>query len=331
MITLNANVWLGTLTNLVAYAQVLDTIKSGSVSRLIASAEDISTPYGDGKVVRSANIPDVEDLDTANSSLLKYTEPDVREQYFPVSEYKVIPLSINHYLIRGAFTDEETTAEFIGYLLASMKASRDVFLYQSILKQYGVYAPAQATQKVEIELVNISSITSGDADKQMARTANANTIAKTLIKVLRNMEAPSSKYNDDGLLEIINGEDLKLILNSDFDVDLIVDTFSTLFAAGRITEEERWSETIAIPAEQFDNLSIDSENLIGWLGHRKKVQFGYFYEVSTSFFDASNLTQQYWLHFSVYFALVNSLPCVKFTAKYVNAPVPQIQTTAAGA
>lgn len=320
MVVLQANKWLGVLTNLVAFSQVLDTLQSGTVSKLVRSAEDISTPYGDGKVVRSVNLPEVEDLDAENSTLLSVTKPDVREQYFPVSAYKVVPLSINRYLLAGAFTDETAMAEFTAYVMGTMEKSREVYLYQEILKQYVVYAPKQASQTVTINLVNIDSV-SGQANKQMARTANANAICKALVRILRNMSAPTAAYNDDGLTEIIDGGALKLIINSDFDIDMIVDTFATLYGPGKITEEERWSETISIPSEQLvaaGQAAGTVGNLIGWLGHRKKVQFGYFYVVSTSFFDGSTLNQNNWLHFSYYMALVNSLPCVKLLANYVN-------------
>ena len=328
MVVLQANKWLGVLTNLVAFSQVLDTIQSGSVSKLVRSAEDIQTPYGDGKVVRSVNIPEVEDLDAENSTLLTTTKPDVREQYFPISAYKVVPLTINRYLIRGAFTDETAMAEFTAYVMGTMEKAREVYLYGEILKQYVIYNPAQATQKVSVNLTKITN-TMTEVEKQFARTANANAIVKMLIRILRDMAAPTSDYNDDGLTEIINGDDLKFIINSDFDVEMIVETFATLYGPGKITEEERWNETISIPPKQLKKAgAADPSTIIGWFGHRKKVQFGYFYVVATSFFDGSTLNQNNWLHFSYYMALVNSLPCVKLTANYVEPAAAAAKTTA---
>lgn len=331
VITLQANKWLGVLTNLIGFAQMLDTIQTGSVSRLIRSAEDIPTPYGDGKVVYSANIPAVKDLDAENSTLLKATKPDVREQYLPVTDYKVVPLSINRYLVANVFCNETIMADFAAYVLVTMEKSRDVYLYQAILEQYVDYVPTQATQTLTVNLINTAVITTGAADVQAAKISNANTIVSALIKLLRSMEAPSNAYNDEKLTEIIDGSSLKLIINNDFDVDLIVNTFATLFGAGKITEEERWSETIGIPSEQLVNAGqSDTSKLIGWFGDRKKVQFGYFYEVATSFFDGSTLNENHFLHFSIYIGTVKSLPCVKILANFV-APANNVNVTSSGA
>ena len=54
--------------------------------------------------------------------------------------------------------------------------------------------------------------------------------------------------------------------------------------------------------------------VIGWLMHKEKLQYGYFYEVATNFYDASNLSQNNWLHFAYYLDTVSALPAVLLKA-----------------
>lgn len=323
VITLQANKFLGALTNLVAYSQIADTLQRGAVGRLISSSQDINVPDGNGKVIRNVDILDVEDL-TENSTLLTAKKPTVGEQYMPISGYKRIPLTINRYLMRAAFVEETQLADFIAYISSVMETTLNAYLYGEILKQYINYTPAQVTQTLSVDLIDTSTMTS-PTEIEMANVTNAKRICKALLKVLREMEAPSDAYNDAELTEIIDRAALKLIINSEFDVDLIVDTFASLFNSNKITEDERWSETISIPKAQLVKNGMTDANakaLIGWLVDRKKIQFGYFYRLETSFFDGSTLNENRWLHFSYYMGIVQALPGVKVVATYTALPDP---------
>lgn len=326
-ITLSVNKFLGALTNLIAYAQVANTVQSGAVGRLIASSQDIDTPNGDGKVIRFVNTIQPQDLSVTSSTLLTQSPPTVGEQHLSVSGYKYIPLTLNKYLLRGAWVNEEQMAEFTAYCMSVMERSKDIFLYKELVKEYVGYTPTQATQTLTINLASTTGTSTPDAI-EAANVLNAKRISKALLGQLREFEAPTSEYNDANvgsssdaqyLEQVIDRSSLKLVINARYDIDLIVDTFATLFNSGKITEDERWSETIAIPEKQLVAAGAASgtvQNIIGWLLDRKKIQFGYFYNVATSFFDASNLSQNNWLHFSYYIGVVNALPAVKLVANY---------------
>ncbi|MBO7695181.1 MAG: hypothetical protein J6T10_21375 [Methanobrevibacter sp.] len=315
-ITLNVNTFLGTLTNLVAYSQVADVAQRGSINRLVASCQNISVPNGDGKVIRHAGLPAVSNL-SGTSSLLTNTPPvDTGEQYIPVTEYKVIAMTINNYLLRGAFVDENQMANFIAYLMKTMEVAKEAYIYKALVANIDAYAPTQATQTVTVNLIDMTGLVD-PAQMQQANTYNTNAIVKAMIKVLKEMGAPTDDFNDLGVEEIIDNESLKLIINSRFDVDMLTDTFATLFNSGKLSEAQRWSETIDIPEGQ---LTTNPTTTIGWLCDREKFQFGYFYQVATSFFDGSTLDQRNWLHFAYYLDSVDVLPCVKFIADYTITP-----------
>ena len=97
MITLQANAFLGALTNLIAYVETLDLFELDKLElNKICKKNDVR--YGSGKVIRSADIPSVTNMPTS-STLLTVVSPTVDEQYLPVTKMKTVQLTINEYLM----------------------------------------------------------------------------------------------------------------------------------------------------------------------------------------------------------------------------------------
>lgn len=306
-ITLNVNRFLGTLTNLIAYSQVADTAERGNMSKLVDSCRDINVDNGDGKVILSANLPAVSDL-SGQSSLLTSKPPEVDEQYVSVTNFKVIQMTINRYLVRGAFVDETQMATFVAYLLSIMRTAKEAFIYKQLVNLIASYVPTQSSQTVTIDIIDTSTL-ADPAQLNQANIYNANKIQKEFIRILNEMGAPTDKFNDNQFTEVIDLKSLNLFVKGNTNNDIIVDSLAFLLNSNKITEEQKWNDTIVIPNGQFEE---DEPNTIAWLAHKKKFQHGSFYEVATSFFDASTLNQSDWLHFAYYLGIIDAYPAVKF-------------------
>lgn len=309
MITLSANRFLGALTNLIAYSQVANTTEAGRVGDFVNSFQDINVENGDGKVILASDLLSVNDL-SGTSTLLASNPPTVNEQYVSVTNYKVIPMTINRYLMRNAFVEETQLANFVGYLMSIMRTTKTAFLSSEIIKELEAYTPTNATQTVEVHVFDTSSL-NDPAQLQQANTYNANAINKALINTLNGMSFPTDAYNDLSYEEIIDYSSLKLIIRASVDNNVLVDSLATLLNSDKITEAQRWSETYVVPDAQFSS-TFQSRDIIAWLMHNKKIQFGYFYEVATEFFDASTLNQNDWLHFAYYLDTIDAYPAVEF-------------------
>lgn len=307
MITLQANRFLGPLTNLIAYSQVANTTERGRVGDFVNSFQDINVENGDGKVVLSADLLDVNDL-SGTSSLLETNEPTVNEQYVSVQNYKVIPMTINKYLMRGAFVAEDQLANFIGYLLSIMQTTKTVYLSKEIIKELEAYTPTQATQTVEIQTIDTTGLTD-PMQLQAAKTFNANAVQEAVINVLNELSFATKDFNDLGYEEVIDYSSMKFIIKSSENSKVLINSLATLLNSPKITESQKWRETYVVPDKQFTN--AENEN-VAWLMHDKKIQYGYFYEVATEFFDASTLNQNEWLHFAYYLATIDAYPAVCF-------------------
>lgn len=315
MITLNVNKFLGALTNLIAYSQVANTMERGRVGEFVSSFQDINVENGDGKVVLAADMLSVKDLD-GQSSLLTSTPPTVDEQYVSVENYKVIPMTINRYLVRNAFVDEAQLANFVGYLMGIMQATKVAYLSSELIKELEAYVPTQGSQTVTVQTIDTTGLTD-PMQLEAANRYNANALQKAFIKKLNELSFPTSKYNDLSYREVIDYESLKLIIRQNEDADILVDSLAYLLNSDKITEAQRWSKTFVVPSEQFTS---EDNTFVAWLMHNKKIQYGYFYEVATSFFDGSTLNQNDWLHFAYYLDTIKAYPCICFNLEASLTP-----------
>lgn len=306
MITLNANKFLGTITNLVGTQQTADTMQGGELGEFVNSFQDINVENGDGKVIYSSDIYDVLDLNANVSSLLTSNPPDVKEQYINVTRYKVIPLTINRYLTRNAFVQENQLAYFVAHLIAVMESTKLIHMANDIIAEIEAYEPTNDAQTVELALETIEDTDSAETIEAKNRL-NAKKIFKALINKSHDVSWDSNEYNDDKFTEIINNNEMKVIIKTEDNTDMVVDALATLLNSAKITDAEKWGRTFAVPSRKFNN----SEDVVAWFMHNKKIQFGYFYNVATSFFDGSTLNEQDWLHFSYYLDTVNAYPCIK--------------------
>lgn len=322
MITLPANKFLGALTNLIAYSQVANTTENGRVGDFVNSFQDINVENGDGKVVLAADMLSVNDL-SGDSSLLETNEPNVDEQYVSVENYKVIPMTINKYLMRNAFVAEDQLANFTGYLISIMRATKTAYLSDSIIKELEAYTPTQTTQTVKVTTIDTTGLTD-PMQLEAANRYNAKAMQKALINTLNAMAFPTRAFNDLKYREVIDYGSLKLIIKSSENNNILVDSLAYLLNSDKITEAQRWSDTYVVPDEQFTGTG----KTVAWLLHNKKIQYGYFYEVATEFFDASTLNQNNWLHFAYYLDTINAFPAVCFelnpilTPEALAAPAP---------
>lgn len=315
-ITLPVNKFIGTMSNLVGIVQTADTLEEGTIGQIIRACEDVSIPNGDGKMILSTDVLAVEDLPTT-STLLTSKVPTIKEQYIKVDNYKVVQMTINRYLMRGAFLSEGSMSGFIAYLYHMMRKTKEIYLYNLIVGMYDNYTPTLATQTKTVDLIDVSAaaIANDPTKLRAAQTENSNRVYKALINTLIAMGVPTKAFNDLELTEIIDKKSLMLIENAYFGTEMLVDTIASLLNSYKITDALKWGETIVLPPESFK--TANQKVIIGWLAHKKKIQFGYFYNVSTSFFDASTLNLNNWLHFSYYIDEVDALPIVVFKANYV--------------
>lgn len=307
MITLNQNIFVGTITNLIAYSIYHDNYRLGDdIDRLLEIFRSDDVPMGDGKVVHTADLPTVVDLNPNTSSLLTVTKPVLQEQYIPVSEYKKVPLSINEYLLRGAFTDEGALGLLASYLINTMQIAKKLHMYNRV--RSAIYTVFHHNTGETLTGKTIAT-TDTAVESNAKRTYNTNLLYRALIRIIKqagkglNTVVTGGSDVGDELVCYDRADNLVAIISDGMLASLDVDTLATLLNSNEITR----NVPIELLTMDFGNIFDPEEESVEDIGQgtviimsKDKVQYGFFYQVATQFFDASNLNTQNWLHFSDY-------------------------------
>lgn len=297
-ITLNTNLYLGTLTNMIGLIKSHNGFTGTGVDEFLNFCKSDDLPHGDTKVIRSVDIPEVENY-SENSSLLTIKKPTTAEESLSIVGRRKVELSINRYLLAESYHDSSTMGEFVSLILATMENAKKRFLYYGLIICLATYTPTQETQTIEITLEDYPT-SATPQDKEFTNVYNAKIITKQLMKAVRNANFYSDAYNDNQFTQSVSPSRLGLILSGDVNDDLVVDTYATLMNSQEIKNQYKWGKTIVLPEGSF------ASGVLGYLFEKDKLQYGFGYQFGGSFFDISNLYDKHCLHFSFYMGVIKS-------------------------
>lgn len=305
-ITLNANKFVGTLSNLICYTFYKDNYHLGdNIDALLNAFRSDDTINGDGKLVLTSDLPVVKDLVVNTSTLLTSVPPVIQEQYIPVTKFKYIQLTVNRYLMRGGFEDEYAMATLISYLLNNMRVAKRLQLKSDI---EAVIAEILANNPTTQTVTGLARPTGTPTAVELnaVRTYNTNLIYRTILTVIQmlglgyKLNVTDKTTGNDTFEAYERPENIVCLVEPSTMASMDVDTLATLLNSNKITQK--------INVNFIENEAIgDGEVLVL---SKDKIQYGYFYQVATSFFDASNLNQQDFLHFSYYCDQIERAPAV---------------------
>lgn len=305
-ITLNANKFVGTLSNLICYTFYKDNYHLGdNIDALLNAFRSDDTINGDGKLVLTSDLPVVKDLAVNTSTLLTSVPPEIQEQYIPVTKFKYIQLTVNRYLIRGGFEDEYAMANLISYLLNNMRIAKRLQLKSDI---ENVIAKILTNNPTKQTVAGLAKPTANPTAVELnaVRTYNTNLIYRTILTVIQKLGLGyelnvTDVKTGNGIFKAYERPDnIVCLVEPSTMASMDVDTLATLLNSNKITQK--------INVNFIENEAIDGGKVL--VLSKDKIQYGYFYQVATSFFDASNLNQQDFLHFSYYCDQIERAPAV---------------------
>lgn len=305
-ITLNANKFIGTLSNLICYTFYKDNYHLGdNIDALLEAFRSDDTINGDGKLVLTSDLPVVNDLAVDKSTLLTSVLPTIQEQYIPVTKFKYIQLTVNRYLMRGGFEDEYAMAILISYLLNNMRIAKRLQLKTDIET---VIAEILENNPTTQTVTGFAKPTTNPTAVELnaVRTYNTNLIYRTILTVIQmlglgyKLNVTNVKTDNDTFDAYERPDNIVCLVNPSTMASMDVDTLATLLNSNKITQK--------INVNFIENGAIHDGEVL--LLSKDKIQYGFFYQVATSFFDASNLNQQDFLHFSYYCDQIERAPAV---------------------
>lgn len=305
-ITLNANKFVGTLSNLICYTFYKDNYHLGdNIDALLNAFRSDDTINGDGKLVLTSDLPVVKDLVVNTSTLLTSVPPVIQEQYIPVTKFKYIQLTVNRYLMRGGFEDEYAMATLISYLLNNMRVAKRLQLKSDIETVIAEILANNPTTQTVIGLARPTG-TPTAVELNAVRTYNTNLIYRAILTVIQmlglgyELNVTDKTTGNDTFEAYERPENIVCLVEPSTMASMDVDTLATLLNSNKITQK--------INVNFIENEAIADGTVL--VLSKDKIQYGYFYQVATSFFDASNLNQQDFLHFSYYCDQIERAPAV---------------------
>ena len=305
-ITLNANKFVGTLSNLICYTFYKDNYHLGdNIDALLNAFRSDDTINGDGKLILTSDLPVVKDLVVNTSTLLTSVPPVIQEQYIPVTKFKYIQLTVNRYLMRGGFEDEYAMANLISYLLNNMRIAKRLQLKTDIETVIAEILTNNPTTQTVTGLERPTGAPTA-VELNAVRTYNTNLIYRTILTVIQmlglgyELNVTDKTTGNDTFEAYERPDNIVCLVEPSTMASMDVDTLATLLNSNKITQK--------INVNFIENEAIADGTVL--VLSKDKIQYGYFYQVATSFFDASNLNQQDFLHFSYYCDQIERAPAV---------------------
>lgn len=305
-ITLNANKFVGTLSNLICYTFYKDNyILGDNIDALLNAFKSDDAVNGDGKLVLTSDLPVVKDLVVNKSTLLTSVPPVIQEQYIPVTKFKYIQLTVNRYLMRGGFEDEYAMATLISYLLNNMRVAKRLQLKSDI---ENVIAKILTNNPTKQTVTGLAKPTTNPTAVELnaVRTYNTNLIYRAILTVIQmlglgyELNVTDATTGNDTFKAYERPDNIVCLVEPSTMASMDVDTLATLLNSNKITQK--------INVNFIENEAVSNGKVL--VLSKDKIQYGYFYQVATSFFDASNLNQQDFLHFSYYCDQIERAPAV---------------------
>ena len=311
---LNQNEFIEDIFNLVIQVRTNKTTEGTRVNELIDAFYGDAVEYGDSKGYISVDTLSASDY-SKTSSLLQVNEPTMDEQFLTTTDRKKVAVTINRYLMKGAFANEGSLSECLAVIESMLEKTKIIYTYKKIIAAFEGYVPAKQTQKLEVNLID----TTGMTGVTLTETKKANAI--TLYEAIRGlslaMQTPSRAYNDLGFEEMYSPDDLVFLKNSKIESRMNAYAYANLLNSDKLDDIKLYDKSIIIPESQLTPTPANKD-LVGWLCSKGKYQVLPRFTIATAFQDGSNLMTNEWLHFWYISGFVNGLACVKIVANYIT-------------
>ena len=311
-ITLSANAFLSSLTNLIAYTFVVPQFKDGDMGELLSKCKYDDATIGDGVVFRTAGVGAAGNLNIAASSLLSVNIPSgATEQYLPINNKRVIPLTINKETLAQAFVNETGLSDYINETLKGMEIVKKFDIFSTLVGSIDGYTPTAANgiDTINNEIFDVSGL-ADPAQLRQALDHNSKVLLKHIAKASKNMRYLSTNYNDAAAYAVADKDDLYLITTEEIRLGIDFDTLASMFNAEYATSNKGWKDMIALPDAQLPTWT--GSDVVALLCHRNKFVYGFMYQFAGMFFDWSNLNEQHFVHYAYYNGIVDACPAVQF-------------------
>lgn len=257
--TLNQNEIFSAIYNMIISQQVFADNIYDTKSTLADMSRVDGTLYGDTKLYYATDvlksIPWTNDAEAQN--LLKLHRPEGPEcQAITIDQFRMIPLTVDNYLTKRAFSTEGTFSQFNSQMLSWMRDTKKVFdatMFNAFVGTHvagleddgkGAKQNYQITLPAEPDGVD-------DYNSEAYNRLVAGIIAEKMADLIVDLEDVSRDYNDYGNLRSYNVNDLVFVWNSEWVNQIKKLDVPTIFHKDGLID--KFAEHV-LPARYFGNV-----------------------------------------------------------------------------
>lgn len=328
MITLNQNEFYTGLVNTWTVIRTYATNTSNKQRQITDALATEVLEFGDQKAFWFAELPSVEDYNPV-SSLLTPKPISYAEEFIDTIVKKKIPLTTVDAFLSQAMLSSEGVSFFLAYVNGLMQSAKDNYMYDVITSDLFNWSPTVSTNKEmeqTIDLIDTSTI-SLPSEIRAAEEINQARIAKQFQKVYDDFSIFTDVFIDvdnnssSGITNFktaLKLSDLVFIGNAKYLNEQIIDMMAVLLKSELINENFKHPPILKIPERTCKQ--NNSENVIGFVAHKRWYQWYYNFMFTGAFKDIDNLNEKRVMHFWFTRGILKNLPVMRLDASYVSSP-----------
>lgn len=248
---LNVNEIFGSLYNMIISQQVFSPSVSSN-DYLLNNFKVDGTLYGDTKLYTSNDALQTRDWlgDAEAQNLLNIDRPeDPMTQSITLDKFRIIPLTVDNYLTKRAWSTEGTFNDFQQTMLNWMQQTKKIYETTLINSYVGTTVSGANRSKVEIDVTSAVGSATGEEKNRL----EAQAIAEGLSDLFVDMADVSRDFNDYKFLRTTGKDDLLIVFNSKYANKITKMDLPTIFHKDNLINIEN-----TLPARFFgDTVSTD--------------------------------------------------------------------------
>ncbi|MBO5425708.1 MAG: hypothetical protein J6A25_09365 [Lachnospiraceae bacterium] len=221
--TLKHNEIFNAIYNMIISQQVFADNIADTKSTLADMSRVDGSLYGDTKLYYSTDV--LKSIEWTNDAeaqnLLKLHRPEAPEvQAITIDQFRMIPLTVDNYLSKRAFSTEGTFSQFASQMLAWMRDTKKVYdatLFNSFVGTHEAGLENDGKGAKQQRTVTLPAEPTGDEiNVEAYNRLVASAIAEDAADLLVELEDVSRDFNDYGNLRSYNAGDLVYVWNSEW-------------------------------------------------------------------------------------------------------------------
>lgn len=260
-ITLNPNEIYSALQNMLISQQVFSDNIAGTAGELANMSRVDGSLYGDTKAYYSTDvlksIPWGNDAEAENLLMLhRPAAPDV--QTITIDQFRMIPLTVDNYLTKRAFSTEGAFSAFNSQMLSWMRDTKSIYdatLFNSFV---GTHTALEGKQVKNIAIP--AEPEGSEIDQEAYNRIKAQTIATEMANLITDLKDISRDYNTYGNLRSYNVNDLVFVWNAAVVNEITKLDVPTIFNKEGLID--KFAEHV-LPARYFGNVNTTAGTTSG--------------------------------------------------------------------